>query len=92
MPISRAVVPTGHAGRYLQQLCKHWSHKFQTEFAAEHGRVALPLGDTVLSADAQALTVEVDVPDPGDLERMKSVIEDHLRRFAFRETLEFDWR
>ena len=29
-----ATVPTAHASRYLQQLCKHWSHKLPVEFDA----------------------------------------------------------
>lgn len=44
MPRSRAVVSTPHASRYLLQLCKHWSHKFETEFSETLGRIVLPLG------------------------------------------------
>ena len=29
---SQAQVRTEHASRYLQQLCKHWSHKFAVTF------------------------------------------------------------
>ena len=32
MPASQATIPTTAASRYLQQLCKHWSHKFAVEF------------------------------------------------------------
>lgn len=44
MPDSRAVIATPHASRYLQQLCKHWSHKFETEAGPTNARIALPLG------------------------------------------------
>ena len=33
MPKSKTMVTTKHASRYLQQLCKHWSHKFTVEFS-----------------------------------------------------------
>lgn len=92
MSTSRTVVRTDHASRYLQQLCKHWAHKFETEFTPETGRIDLPLGETVLAADAEALTIEVAVRNADDLERMKDVVQSHLERFAFRETLHFDWR
>ncbi len=92
MSTSRTVVRTDHASRYLQQLCKHWAHKFETEFTPETVRIDLPLGETVLAADAEALTIEVAVRNADDLERMKDVVQSHLERFAFRETLHFDWR
>ncbi|TIT63197.1 MAG: DUF2218 domain-containing protein, partial [Mesorhizobium sp.] len=37
MPTSHANVTTAHASRYLQQLCKHWAHKFPVEFDPNHG-------------------------------------------------------
>lgn len=90
MSKSKAIVETEHASRYLQQLCKHWSHKFAVEFTPEKGRIDLGEGRvTDLSADAKALTVEVESPD---LTRMKQVVEEHIARFAFRETLAFDWK
>lgn len=30
-----AMVPTTSGSRYLQQLCKHWSHKFAVDFTPE---------------------------------------------------------
>lgn len=89
MPKSIAVVSTEHASRYLQQLCKHWSHKFAVEFSAVRGQIDLGEGRMVhLVADDNALTVEVEA---GDLLRLEQVVVDHIARFAFREELEFDW-
>lgn len=92
MPASRVIVPTDHASRYLQQLCKHWAHKFETEFTATHGRIALPLGTTVLTADEAGLSVELIARESGDLEQFRDVVQRHIERFAFRETLQFDWQ
>lgn len=91
MPTSRAVVPTEHASRYLQQLCKHWVHKFDVQFTPQEGRIALPLGQALLAADDAALTIDLDVPKAEDARRMKEVVQSHVERFAFRETLQFDW-
>ncbi|MCO6390129.1 DUF2218 domain-containing protein [Aliihoeflea aestuarii] len=92
MPASRVIVPTDHASRYLQQLCKHWAHKFETEFTPTHGRIALPLGTTVLTADEAGLSVELIARESGDLEQFRDVVQRHIERFAFRETLQFDWQ
>lgn len=34
-----AAIPTAEASRYLQQLCKHWSHKLDVSFTPNDGRV-----------------------------------------------------
>ena len=93
MPISEARVATAHGSRYLQQLCKHWSHKFTVDFTAERGMIDFRDGRAcALAATADALTLRATVPDGADAERFETVIAEHLKRFAFREELAFDWR
>ena len=87
-----ANVPTIHAGRYLQQLCKHWSHKFEVNFTPDAGVIALPFGPAHLSAGPEALTIRLDLADATAAERAQTVVAEHLNRFAFREVpLEFSW-
>ncbi|MBE1203977.1 DUF2218 domain-containing protein [Aminobacter carboxidus] len=89
MPKSTAAVETEHASRYLQQLCKHWSHKFAVDFSPTEGRIDLGEGRVVdLRANDRTLTVDVEADD---LPRMEQVVVDHIVRFAFREELKFDW-
>ena len=88
-----AQVPTRSASRYLQQLCKHWSHKFAVEHDTERGTIALPLGRAELIAHPETLEVQLEPAAPDQAERMKTVMQEHLDRFAFREApLAFDWR
>ncbi|MEE7455900.1 2,4-dihydroxyhept-2-ene-1,7-dioic acid aldolase [Methylorubrum populi] len=91
MTRSRAVIGTPHAERYLQQLCKHWAHRFETEFGPGSGRIRLPLGETRLLAGPEALTVDLEAGDAADLSGLREVVVRHIERFAFRETLRFDW-
>jgi hypothetical protein len=92
MVLSAADVKTERASRYLQQLCKHWSHKMTTEFDPEKGRVDFPSGaQLLLEADAAELHLKLEAPEDG-LERMQTVVADHLKRFAFREELQFAWQ
>ncbi|RUX35240.1 DUF2218 domain-containing protein, partial [Mesorhizobium sp. M4A.F.Ca.ET.050.02.1.1] len=81
MPTSRADVATEHASRYLQQLCKHWAHKFPVEFDPHHGAIDLTsLGRTVMEADAKALHIAVAADDATSLERLETVVADHIKR------------
>jgi hypothetical protein len=91
MSVAVVRVPTAHASRYLQQLCKHWAHKFPVEFTPHDGRIEMSAGVLILDADAEGLGLRLTA-DPGDLERMEGVVAEHLKRFAFRETLTFDWK
>lgn len=86
-------VTTTSASRYLQQLCKHWSHKFEVKFDRKQGQVALPFGPLELTAADDMLLISAALNEGSDPERAKSVIASHLNRFAFREgELVFDWR
>lgn len=100
---SIARVPTANGSRYLQQLCKHWSHNLEVEFTEEKGRVVFPRnargadwpGDATLSleAHADALECRLEASVEGQLEALKGAVASHLDRFAFREApLTFDWR
>ena len=98
-----ALVPTGSASKYLQQLCKHWSHNLAVEFTPENGTVVFPKdargadhpGDAVVTFDVaeDGLDVRIDASSDAQLEGLKGAVARHLDRFAFREApLAFDWR
>jgi Uncharacterized protein conserved in bacteria (DUF2218) len=55
MPETLARVPTPHAAKYLQQLCKHWAHRFEVDFTPDHAVVALPEARLTLNAFPEAL-------------------------------------
>lgn len=93
MPKTIAVVSTEHASRYLQQLCKHWGHKFSVTSDPVQGTIDFGRGQFVeLSASPTSLTITVlDANDASALDELERVVEDHIKRFAFRETLVFEW-
>jgi hypothetical protein len=99
---STARLATPNASRYLQQLCKHWTHNLAVEFTPQAGKVTFPRnargadwpGDATLhlTADAEALTCRLDASAEGQLEALKGAVESHLERFAFREgPLKLEW-
>jgi uncharacterized protein len=93
MAQATASIPTTSGSKYLQQLCKHWSHKLTVEFDAAKGIVTFPNAVATMEAQPEALLVTVEAEDAETLDRMKGVVSSHLDRFAFREApLPFDWK
>jgi hypothetical protein len=97
-----AMVPTASGSRYLQQLCKHWSHNLAVEFDAERGKVTFPRdargadwpgeGVVTMVAHPEALECRIEASAEGQLEGLKGAVSRHLDRFAFREApLRFEW-
>jgi hypothetical protein len=95
-------VPTAQGSRYLQQLCKHWSHNLAVQFTATQGTVTFPRdargadwpGDAtlVMTASGDGLECRLRASAEGQLEGLKGTVSRHLDRFAFREApLPFDW-
>ena len=100
---SRVRVPTTKASRYLQQLCKHWSHNLTVEFTEQKGGVVFPRnargadwpGDAVLLMQAHddGLECRLEASAAGQLEALKGAVARHIDRFAFREApLAFNWQ
>lgn len=81
-------IATDEASRYLQQLCKHWSHKFEVAFTPTEGRVPFPNGAVAdMRATPEALSLRVAAESSEEAARMAEVVINHLQRFAFRNPL-----
>ena len=91
MKTSHADVKTEHATSYLRQLCRHWAHRFPVEFDDHKGTIELPQTNCELKASPEVLLVRLTLRDDADQDRMEKVVEEHLQRFGFRETLAFTW-
>ena len=92
MTETTAVVKTAHATKYMTQLCKHWSHRFETSLEGKTGTANLPGGQVRFHAADDALTITVELTDDAAKTRMQGVIAEHLERFAFRELpLAYNW-
>jgi uncharacterized protein len=88
MTISETAIRTEFASRYLTQLCKHWSHKFEVTFTPEHGVIPFNSGSVcTLDASQDALHLKLQTGDADKQMRMQGVVIDHLKRFAHREDL-----
>jgi uncharacterized protein len=90
MSQSNAETLTTNAARYMTQLSKHWSHKYPVTFDKQDARIELPSGPLTMHVEPDKLLLTLEA-DETVLPRMQGVVEEHVRRFAFRETLEFTW-
>ena len=88
---STAAVRTNAGGRYMVQLCKHFSHKLPASFDEESGQLEFPFGACAMKAAPEALHLTVEAASGDDLDRMEQVIARHLERFAHREPLTIAW-
>lgn len=85
-------LPTAHAAKYMQQLVKHWSHKFETQLDTNSASVQLPGGKVSFESLEGELRIEIDPSAEDTGTQMIGVVERHLERFAFREApLAFSW-
>ncbi len=102
MSTTTATVPTTSGSRYLQQLCKHWSHNLAVEFTPDLGTIRFPAegragsfpGEAVVTLESRPQSLEVRITASVSEQRdvMKGVVARHLDRFAFREApLPFEW-
>lgn len=85
---SHARLTTDKAARYMTQLARHWSHKFEVTLDETTARIPLPIGDCRMAADASGLDITVETANPDGLARLEDVVGEHLLRFAFREGAE----
>ena len=96
-----ASVPTASASKYLQQVCKHWEHNLAVEFDATTGTIVFPkdargaiwAGDglVTLTAGPAALGCTIAASEPAQRDGLKGALARHIDRFAFRETLVWEW-
>ena len=89
--ISSALVPTNNAEKYITQLTKHWGHKFEVTEDAGTRIIDFGKARCFLSAEQDNLKATIETPRE-DVEKLESVVADHLNRFAHREgPLSFHW-
>lgn len=88
---AEARVNSENASRYLVQLCKHFAHKRPAEYDEAQGRITFEPGRCLLTATADELVITCEAQSAADLAIVKSVVQDHIVRFGWRESLAISW-
>jgi hypothetical protein len=89
---SSAEVATGHARRYLGQMCKHFGHRVPVVVTGDTGEIDLGIGVCRLEAGDGVLRLSLEASGAGRMGRLQDAVASHLVRFAFREALVVDWQ
>ena len=85
-------ITTPNARKYMTQLCKHFGHKVPAEIDGDQGLVHFLRGDARLVASDHLLTATLSADNADAIAGLRDVIDDHLKRFAFREQIKgLDW-
>lgn len=88
---STATVPTDRAGRYIKQLCSHFSKKADSTFDESSGHTVFEFGECRMTATASTLEFTVSADSEELLGRVEYVVADHLERFGARDNLAVTW-
>jgi hypothetical protein len=87
-----ATVKTESGGKYVRQLCKHWSHKLETQVEGDTGTVTFPTAVATMAANDTGIAISITGEDRAAVEQLTGVVANHIDRFAFREApLVYDW-
>ncbi|MDA7949491.1 MAG: DUF2218 domain-containing protein [Hyphomicrobiaceae bacterium] len=87
-----ARVQTEKASKYLMQMCKHFAHKVPVEFDERAGRVDFQPGHCVMRVENNLLVLSCEADAEGEMARMKLILDDHLKRYAWREEVDIKWQ
>jgi len=82
--------------RYIQQLVKHWGHKYATSYDEGDGMGMFPFSEhetAILTAHKDGISILLTTAEQERNEHMRGVIERHIDRFAFKEApLTYEWK
>ncbi|MCG8492182.1 MAG: DUF2218 domain-containing protein [Sneathiellales bacterium] len=92
MPHSHVIIETEHASKYLNQLCKHFAHKVEVEYDDVKAHVSFIPGPCKMLSKDGLLIVEGQSELDQGLLIIQSIIDQHIKKFAWREELSLDWK
>lgn len=87
----KTVVETRDPAKYISRLCRHFSHKLETEWTDAQGRIEFSIGRCLLHAEPHGLAVLCEAPDNDQLLELMDVVKAHFDRFAAKENLVLRW-
>ncbi len=91
MYVAESHVRSDKAASYLAQLCKHFGHKVPAVFDQTSGHVSFEPGTCRMQVAGDLLSMRCEADNQANLRKVMGVIEVHLKRFAWRETLDMSW-
>lgn len=90
---THAHVATDAASTYLFKLCKHFAKKIPATWTDDHyfGTASFEWGTTIFQATDVGLNIECMAPDRAALERLASVVAQHLELLTRKNPAPIQW-
>lgn len=85
-------VKTSDGSKYLQRLCKHFSHRVSADWDENRGKVTFAEGTCSLQADASGLQMTCSANSQQELVEIVDTLDRHFIRFAKAEAPTLIWQ
>jgi hypothetical protein len=87
---AHVIIPT--PARYMSRLAKHFEHRVSVHREDNRARVEFDGAPCSLVAHDDVLEIRIDAQDAETLERVRGVVDRHLKQVASQETFEIEWQ
>jgi uncharacterized protein len=87
---ANVVIPT--PSRYMNRLAKHFEHRVTVTRNDTNATVSFPDAPCTMQATDTHLSIRIEASAPEQIDRLKEVVERHLRQVASQETFDVEWR
>lgn len=92
MIFAMASISTKQGSKYIRHLCRHFNHKVSAVFNEQEGRVQFDQGFCLMTQQTEQLNFYCQSESEEKMRILKYILDDHLKRFARTETLEYAWQ
>jgi uncharacterized protein len=87
---ARVLIPT--PSRYMNRLAKHFEHRVSVTRDDKTATVSFPDAPCTLQATDTHLSIRIEANAAEQIDRLKEVVERHLRQVASQETFDVVWQ
>ena len=87
----KGVVTTALGSKYINKLCKHFTHRVTAEWSKDKGTVFFDMGICVMTAKDDLLSVVCTAETGSDLDEILDTMKRHFDCFAVKDQLVLDW-
>jgi len=85
------VVTTALGSKYINKLCKHFTHRVTAEWGEDKGTVFFDMGVCVMTATEDLLSVVCTAETASELDEILDTMKRHFDRFAVKDQLVLNW-
>lgn len=84
-------VTTPFGSKYINKLCKHFTHRVTAEWNEWNGTVHFDIGKCFISATNESLTFLCEANTESELNAILETVKSHFDRFALKDQLVLNW-